>query len=77
MFLIFIERRCTNAVQFAARQGRLDQVGGIHRAFAFARADKRMHFVDEQDDVALCLLDLVKYALQSLFKFAAIFCARN
>ena len=77
MFLIFIERRCTNAMQLAARQCWLDEVGRVHRAFAFASAHKRMHFVDEQYDVALGLLDLVEHALQPLFKLAAIFCPCN
>ena len=77
MFLIFIECRCTNAVQFPARQGRFYKVGGVHRALAFASAHKRMHFVDEQDDVALCLLDLIKHAFQPFFKLATIFCPCN
>ena len=50
---IFIERRRADAMQFAARQGRLQQIGRVHRAFGLARADQRVHLVDEQDDAAV------------------------
>ena len=77
MLLIFIERRRADAMQFAARQSRFDEVRRVHRAFAFARADERVHFVDEQDDVTFGLLDLIQHTLQPLFKLAAIFRAGN
>ena len=40
---------------------------------AFAGADQRVHLVDEQDDLARGLLDLVEHALQPLLELAAIF----
>ena len=36
-----------------------------------------MHLVDEQDDVAIGLFDLIQHTFQSLFKLTAIFGARN
>ena len=73
MLAIFVERGRADAVQFAARQRRLEQVGRVHRAFALSRADQRVHLVDEQDDLARGLLDLVEHALQPLLELAAIF----
>ena len=51
----------------------LQQIAGVHRALGFAGADERVHLVDEQDDVARRLLDLVEHALQPLLELAAIF----
>ena len=58
MLAVFIERRGADAMQFAARQRRLEQIGCIHRAIGLAGADQRMHLVDEQDDAAGRRLDL-------------------
>ena len=33
MFAIFVERRCTDGVEFTAREHRLEHVGGVHRTF--------------------------------------------
>ena len=52
MLAVFVERGGADAVQFAARQRRLQQVGRIHRAFGLAGADERVHLVDEEDDLA-------------------------
>ncbi len=52
MLAVFVERGRTDAVQFAARQRGLQQVGGIHRPVRLAGADQRVHLVDEQDDLA-------------------------
>ena len=45
---VLVERRRADHVQFAARQHRLEQIAGVHRAFGLAGADDRVHFVDEQ-----------------------------
>ena len=50
---VLVERGGADAVQFAARQHRLEQVAGVHRAFGLAGADDRVQLVDEQDDLAL------------------------
>ena len=49
---VFVEGRGADAMQFAARQGGLEHVGGVHRAFRLAGADQGVQFVDEQDDAA-------------------------
>ena len=52
IFAVFVQRGGADAMQFAARQRRLQQVGGIHRAFRLAGADQGVHLVDEEDDLA-------------------------
>ena len=59
-------------MQLAARQRRLQHVGGVHRAFRLAGADQRMQLVDEQDDVAGGGGDLLQHRLQPLLELAAI-----
>ena len=49
---VLVERGGADAVQRAAGQLRLEQVGGVHRAVRLAGADQRVHLVDEQDDLA-------------------------
>ena len=71
MLAILVERGRANTVQLAPRQRRLQQVGGIHRAFGRARAHHRMEFVDEQDDLAGGLLDFLEHGLQPLLELAA------
>ena len=59
-------------VQLAAGQHRLEQVGGVHRALGRARADDRVQLVDEQDDLALGVLDLLQDGLEPLLELAAV-----
>ncbi len=71
MLAIFVERGGADDVQFAARQSGFQQIAGVHRPFGLSSADDHVHLVDEQDDVARRLLDLVDHALQPFFEFAA------
>ena len=73
MFLVFVERGGTDAMQFAARQRRFKQIGGVHGAVSLASADQGVHLVDEQNDAALGRRDFVQHGLEPLFEFAAIF----
>ena len=50
-FAVLVERGGADGVQLAARQHRLEHVGGVHRAFGGARADDRVQLVDEEDDL--------------------------
>ena len=70
---IFVERGRADAMQFAARQRRLQEVGSVHRAVGLAGPDERVHLVDEQNDAARGRRDLVEHALQALLELAAIF----
>ena len=77
MLAVFVERGGADAMQFAARQRGLQQVGRIHRAVGLAGADQRVHLVDEQDDRAFGRGDFLQHGLQPLLELAAVFGARN
>jgi len=49
--------RRADGPEFAAGQRRLEHVGGVNGTFRCARADQGMQLVDEQDDLALGVLD--------------------
>ena len=70
---ILVERGGADAVQLAARERRLQQVAGIHRAFGLAGADDGVQLVDEQDDAPAFGLNLREHGLQALLELAAIF----
>ena len=70
---VFVERGRADAMQFAARQRGLQQVGRVHRAVGLAGADQRVHLVDEQDDAALGRGDFLQHGLQPLLELAAVF----
>ncbi len=73
MLAVFVERGGADAMQFAARQCGLQQVGGVHRAVRLAGADQGMHLVDEQDDLAAGAGHLLQHRFQPLLELAAIF----
>ncbi|MNQ62341.1 hypothetical protein D3C85_766830 [compost metagenome] len=74
---VFIQRGGADAVQLAARQSGLQEVGGVHGPVALAGADQGVHLVDEEDDAALGLGHLVQHGLQPLLELAAVFGARD
>ena len=69
---VLIQRGGADAVQFAARQQRLQHVGGVHGAFGRARAHDRVQLVDEQDDATFGLLHFLEHGLQALLELAAV-----
>ena len=70
---VLVERGGADAMERAAGERGLEQVGGVHGAVRLAGADQRMHLVDEQDDLAVGGLDLAEHGLQPLLELAAIF----
>ena len=60
-------------MQFAARQGGLEHVGGVDRAFGLAGADHGVQFVDEQNDALGAGGDFLQYRLEPLLELAAVF----
>ena len=60
-----------DALDFAARKGRLQDIGGVQRAFRRAGAHQGVQLVDEDDGV-LILHQLLHDGLEPLFKLAAI-----
>ncbi len=71
VLVVLIQGGGAHALQLAARQGRLEHVGGIHGALGRAGADHGVQLVDEQDDLALGALDFFHGGLQALFELAA------
>ena len=63
-------------LHLAARQGRLQDVGGIDRAFGGSGADDGMQLVDEENAVTRGA-DLLDDLLQALLELAAILGARD
>ena len=68
---VFVERGGADAMQLAARQRRLQHVGGVHRPFRLARAHQRVQFVDEDDDLAFGGGDLGEHGFEALLELAA------
>ncbi len=73
MLAVFIERSGPDAMQFAARQRGLQQVGSIHRAIRLAGPDDRVHFIDEENDPAGGSGHFLQHGFQPLLEFAAVF----
>ena len=76
IFAVFREGCRADHLNLAARECRLEDVCGVHRAFGIACADDVVHFVDDKDDVAE-RLDLVDEALHAAFKLSAELRARD
>ena len=68
---VLVERGGADAVQLAARERRLEHVAGIHGAFGLAGADHGVQLVDEQDDLAFLLGQIVQHRLEALLELAA------
>ena len=77
VFLVFVQRGGADGAELAAGQGRLQDVGRVHRAGGASRTHERMDLVDEQDDLAGGVHDLLHDALQPLFEFTLVFRARD
>ena len=69
-------RRRADAADLAARQRRLENVGGVERALGRTRADQCVQLVDEHDDVRV-LGELLHDRLQALFELTAVLRARD
>jgi len=59
-------------VEFAPGKGRLQEVGCVHGPLRGARAHKGMHLVNEKDDVAFRLDNLLENRLQPLLELTAV-----
>ncbi len=70
-FRVLGRRRRADAADLAARERRLEDVGGVERAFRRPGADERVQLVDEHDDVRV-LGQLLHDRLEALFELTAI-----
>ena len=69
---VLVERRRADRAQLAAGEHRLQQVRRVDRALGRARTDDRVQLVDEEDDLALGVLDLLEDGLDPLLELAAV-----
>ena len=69
---ILVERRGADQSQLAAGEHGLEHVGGRDRPLAAARAHQGVELVDERDDLAVGLVDLLEHGLEPLLEFAAV-----
>ena len=74
---VLVERGRADHAQLAAREHRLDHVAGVDRALGAARADDRVQLVDERDDLAVGVGDLLEDGLEPLLELAAVLRARD
>ena len=69
---VLVERGGADHPQLAPGEHRLDHVAGVHRAFGGAGPDDRVQLVDERDDLAGGVGDLLEHRLQALLELAAV-----
>ena len=69
---VLVERGRADHAQLAAREHRLDHVAGVDRALGAAGADDRVQLVDEGDDLAVAVDDLLEDGLQPVLELAAV-----
>ena len=58
---VFIQRGGTHAMQFAARQCRLEHIAGVHRTLGLARTHHGVNLVDKDDGLAFILGQLFQH----------------
>ena len=68
---VLVQRGCADGTQASAGERGLQHVAGVHRALGRARANQRMQLVDEEDDLAVGVFDLLEQRLEAVFKLAA------
>ena len=69
---VLVERRRADGVQLAPGEHGLQHLGRVHRALAGAGADHGVQLVDEEDDRALRVRDLLEHGLEALLELAAV-----
>ena len=73
MLLVLVERGGADAAQLAARQSGFQQIGGIDCALGGTGSHQGMQLIDEADDFAVGIDDLLDYSLEAVFELAAEF----
>ena len=70
---VLVQGGGADQAEFATGQHGLDDVASVHAGVAGgASPDDGVDFVDEGDDLAVCILDFLEDALQALFEFATV-----
>ncbi len=69
---VLVERGGADEAQLAAREHGLEHVGRRDGALAAARTHQGVQLVDEGDDAAVALVDLLEHGLEALLELAAV-----
>jgi len=72
--LVLVERGGADGTEFAPGECRFQDVGGVHRALAAARAHEGVYFVYEEDDVAIAAGNLLDHGLEAFLELALVLC---
>ena len=73
IFLVFVECGGADRAEFAAGQGRFENVGGIHGTLALTGTHESVDLVNEKNDLAVALGHLVDNGFQAFLEFTLIF----
>ena len=76
MFPVFLNGRCADQLQLAARQRRFQNVAGIHGALSRAGADDGVNLIDKEQYIS-GLHHFLQNLFDSLFELAAVLGSRN
>ena len=69
---VLVERGGADEAELAAGQHGLDHLPGVHRPLGRAGADDGVQLVDEGDDLALGVGDLLQHGLEPLLELAPV-----
>ena len=69
---VLVQRGGADGPQLAASEHRLEHVPGVDRALGGACPDDRVQLVDENDDLALGVRDLLQDGLEPVLKFSPV-----
>mmetsp|Transcript_18369 Transcript_18369/g.25481 ORF Transcript_18369/g.25481 Transcript_18369/m.25481 type:complete len:252 (-) Transcript_18369:655-1410(-) len=69
VFSVLINSCSTNTVEFTTSQCWLQEIRSIHRSLSSTSPNDRMHFVNEQNDFSITLLNFLKNSLETFFEF--------
>src|SRR5690606_4301390 len=73
VLLVLLERRSPDGVQFTSRQGRLQQVGSVHRAFSAASGTNEcVDLIDEENDLPIGVCHFLDDRLETFLEFALV-----
>ena len=77
IFLILVQGGRAHTAKLTAGECRLQHVRSIDRSLGGAGAHERVQFVDTKNYLTLGVFNFFKDRLQTIFKLASIFCARE
>ncbi|OQC34594.1 MAG: hypothetical protein BWX65_00227 [Bacteroidetes bacterium ADurb.Bin057] len=73
IFLVLVQRSCTDGTQFTTRQCRFQNIGSIHSTFTAAGSYQRVNFVNKQNDFAFGFNHFIYNGFKTFLKFALVF----